>query len=111
VEYNSQTDSNRIELLTEYESVTQTVLFISAVLAALISGRIYNVITQNGDSSRERHGNPDNNLTSPCNGLIFIGKITVTTWYKGRNVFARSNTAIVGSNPIRGIDVCGSVVR
>jgi hypothetical protein len=39
----------------EYESVTQEVLFGNAVLAALMSGRKYDVIFQNGDCSRERN--------------------------------------------------------
>jgi hypothetical protein len=38
-----------MKLLTEYESATQKVLFGNAVLAALMSGRIYDVIIQNGD--------------------------------------------------------------
>jgi hypothetical protein len=33
----------------EYEDVTQTVLFGNTVLAALMSGRKYDVIHQNGD--------------------------------------------------------------
>jgi hypothetical protein len=33
----------------EYEDVTQKVLFGNAVLAALMSGRKYDVIPQNGD--------------------------------------------------------------
>jgi hypothetical protein len=55
--YNFQTGNSRIKLLTEYENVTQKVLFGNAVLAALMSGRKY-VIPENGDCSRERHGNP-----------------------------------------------------
>jgi hypothetical protein len=51
--YNFQTGSNKIKLLTEYESVTQKVLFGSAVLAELMSGRKYDVIPENGDCSRE----------------------------------------------------------
>jgi hypothetical protein len=46
VAYNFQTENNKIKLLTEYEGVTQKVLFGNAVLAALISGRKYDVITQ-----------------------------------------------------------------
>jgi hypothetical protein len=53
VAYNFQTGKNKIKLLTEYENVTQKVLFGNAVLAALVSGRKYDVITQNGDCSRE----------------------------------------------------------
>jgi hypothetical protein len=41
------------KVLTEYESVTQEVLFDNAVLAALMSERKYDVIPQNGDCSRE----------------------------------------------------------
>jgi hypothetical protein len=37
----------------EYENATQKVLFGKAVLAALMSGRKYEVILQNGDCSRE----------------------------------------------------------
>jgi hypothetical protein len=32
--------------------------------------------------------------------------ITVAALSKARNVFARSNAGIVGSNPTRGMDVC-----
>jgi hypothetical protein len=49
VVYNFQTRKNKIKLLTEYEGVTQKVLFGNAVLAALMSGRKYDVIPQNGD--------------------------------------------------------------
>jgi hypothetical protein len=38
VAYNFETGKNKMKLLTEYENVTQKVLFGSAVLAALISG-------------------------------------------------------------------------
>jgi hypothetical protein len=41
VAYNFQTGKNKIKLLTEYEGVTQKVLFGNAVLAALMSGRKY----------------------------------------------------------------------
>jgi hypothetical protein len=41
------------KLLMEYESVAQKVLFSNAVLAALMSGRKYDVIHQNGGCSRE----------------------------------------------------------
>jgi hypothetical protein len=43
------------KLLTQYEIVTQTFLFDNAVLAALMSGRKYDVIRQSGDYSRERN--------------------------------------------------------
>jgi DUF917 family protein len=49
VAYNFQTGSNKIKLLTEYKGVTQKVLFSNAVLAALMSGRKYDVIPKNGD--------------------------------------------------------------
>jgi hypothetical protein len=51
--YNFQTGNNKITLLTEYENVTRKVLFRNVVLAALMSGRKYDVIPQNGDCSRE----------------------------------------------------------
>jgi hypothetical protein len=38
-----------MKLLTEYEGVTQKVLFDNAILAALMSGRKYDVIPQIGD--------------------------------------------------------------
>jgi hypothetical protein len=38
-----------MKLLREYEYVTQNVLFCDAVLAALMYGRKYDVITQIGD--------------------------------------------------------------
>jgi hypothetical protein len=53
VAYNFQTGNNNVKLLMEYEDVTQKVLFGNAVLAALMSGRKYNVIPENGDCSRE----------------------------------------------------------
>jgi hypothetical protein len=53
VAYNFQTGNNKIKLLMEYENVTQNVLFGNTVLAALMSGRKYDVIPQNGDCSRE----------------------------------------------------------
>jgi hypothetical protein len=43
-----QAGNNRIKPLREHESVTQ-ILFINAVLTALMYGRSYDVITQNGD--------------------------------------------------------------
>jgi hypothetical protein len=49
VAYNFQIGNNKTKLLTEYEDVTQKVLFGNAVLAALMSGRIYDVIPQIGD--------------------------------------------------------------
>jgi hypothetical protein len=55
VAYNFQTGNNKIKLLTEYEGegVTQKVLFGNTVLVALMSGRKYDVIPQNGDCPRE----------------------------------------------------------
>jgi hypothetical protein len=53
VAHNFQTGKNEIKPLPEYESATQNVLFGNAVLAALISGRKYDVIPQNGDCLRE----------------------------------------------------------
>jgi hypothetical protein len=52
---NFQTGNNKLKLLMEYEMITQNVLFGNAVLAALISGRKYDGIPQNGDCSRERN--------------------------------------------------------
>jgi hypothetical protein len=49
VAYNFQTGNNKTKLLTEYEDVTQKVLFGNAVLTALMSGRKYDVIPQIGD--------------------------------------------------------------
>jgi hypothetical protein len=48
VAYNFQT-GNKIKLLTEYEDVTQEVLFGNATPAALMSGWKYDVIPQIGD--------------------------------------------------------------
>jgi hypothetical protein len=47
--YKFQTGNNKIKQLTEYEDVTQKVLLGNAVLAALMSGRKYDVIPQIGD--------------------------------------------------------------
>jgi hypothetical protein len=49
VAYNFQTGNNKIKLLMEYEDVTQKVLFGNTVLAILMSGRKYDVISQIGD--------------------------------------------------------------
>jgi hypothetical protein len=49
VAYNFQTGNNKMKLLMEYEGVTQKVLFGNSVLAALMSGRKYDVIPQIGD--------------------------------------------------------------
>jgi hypothetical protein len=48
VAYNIQTGKNKTKLLTEYERASQYVLFGNAILAALMSGRKYDVIPQNG---------------------------------------------------------------
>jgi hypothetical protein len=53
VAYNFQIAHNKIKLLTEYENETQKVLNDTAVFAALMSGRKYDVMPQNGDCSRE----------------------------------------------------------
>jgi hypothetical protein len=53
VAYNSQTANNKIKLFTEHESVTQKGLVGNAMLAALMSGRKYDAISQNGDCWRE----------------------------------------------------------
>jgi hypothetical protein len=50
VAYNFQTGKNKRKLLMEYESVTQKVLFGNALLVALMPGRKYDVISQNGSS-------------------------------------------------------------
>jgi hypothetical protein len=46
--HNFQIWNKRIKLLTEYESVTQRLLLGNAAVAALMSGRKYDVISQNG---------------------------------------------------------------
>jgi hypothetical protein len=53
VVYNFQIGNNKTKLLTEYENVTKEVFFDNAVLAALMFGRKYDVIPQNGNCSRE----------------------------------------------------------
>jgi hypothetical protein len=53
VAYDFQNGNNKMKLLMEYESVTQKVLFGNAILTALKSGTKYDVISQNGDCSRE----------------------------------------------------------
>jgi hypothetical protein len=63
---NFQTGNRKVKLLAEYESIIQKVLFGNSVLPALMSGRKYDVVPQNGDCSREVHGNPDSNLESLC---------------------------------------------
>jgi hypothetical protein len=47
---NFQTEKNKIKLLTEYENITQKVLFGDVVLAALCGSK-YDML-QNGDCSR-----------------------------------------------------------
>jgi hypothetical protein len=49
VTYNFQTGNNKIKLLTEYEGVTQKVLFGNAVFASLMAGRKHDIIPQIGD--------------------------------------------------------------
>jgi hypothetical protein len=53
VGHNFQNGNNNIKLHTEHESLTQKVLFGNVVLAALMSGGKYVVVSQNGDCSRE----------------------------------------------------------
>jgi hypothetical protein len=53
VAYNFEIGNDKIKLLTEYENVTQNVLFGNAMLAAFMSGRKYDVILQNVDCSNQ----------------------------------------------------------
>jgi hypothetical protein len=53
VAYNFQNRKNSIKLFTQYESVIKNVLFGDAVLAELMSGRRYDVISQNCDYLRQ----------------------------------------------------------
>jgi hypothetical protein len=53
VAWNFQSGYRKIKQLTEYENVTQKVLFNIAALPKCLSGRKYEVIIQNGDCSRE----------------------------------------------------------
>jgi hypothetical protein len=52
VSNNLQTEKNKIELLTEYQNVTQKVLFYSVILNSMICGRKYDVMPKNGDFKR-----------------------------------------------------------
>jgi hypothetical protein len=64
--YNFQTGTNKMKQLTEYESVTQKVLFGNAVLAAfmfIFHKQFYFVVS---GLKIICHGNPDNNLESLC---------------------------------------------
>jgi hypothetical protein len=67
--YNFQIGNNKIKLLTEYETVTQKVLLlIESILQnakQLQHARLSWYVSSIG------HGNPDNNLESPC--IIFWG--------------------------------------
>jgi hypothetical protein len=45
--YTFQVGSIKTKLPMEYENLTQRVLFSNAVLAALMSGRKYDILTQN----------------------------------------------------------------
>jgi hypothetical protein len=38
--------------------------------------------------------------------LLIVLEITVAARSKARNVFARSNTEIMGSNPTQSMDIC-----
>jgi hypothetical protein len=58
-------ENNKKKLLMEYENVTSRVLIRDTVLAALMSGRKYGVIPQNGDYSRE----------SNVRSLVFRNKV------------------------------------
>jgi hypothetical protein len=53
VAYNFQNENNQMKLFTEYERITQNYLFYNALHTALMSGRKYWTIPQNGESSRE----------------------------------------------------------
>jgi hypothetical protein len=53
VAYNFQTGNNKIKLLTEYKIVTQKVCLITLYSPHCYLGEKYDVIPQNGDSSRE----------------------------------------------------------
>jgi hypothetical protein len=53
VAYNFRIGSNKTKLLMGYKVARKSVLFGNAVLAALMSGTKYDVIPQNGDSSKE----------------------------------------------------------
>jgi hypothetical protein len=52
---NIQPASDKIKFLKEYERITQKVLFSKSVLDALMSGRKYEAIHQNGDCSRKNN--------------------------------------------------------
>jgi hypothetical protein len=58
VAYNIQSGKYEIKLLKENETVTQKVLFGNAVIAALMSGRTYDVMPQNSECSRESYRIP-----------------------------------------------------
>jgi hypothetical protein len=64
----------------EYERVTHKVLFGNAVLAALMSGRKYDVITQNGDCSRQ----------SKCAVLVFETKSVFKTQLRYRTQYGKA---------------------
>jgi hypothetical protein len=55
VAYNIESENNQIKLLTEYERVIQKDLFGKAVYTALMSGRKYGTISQNGEYSSESY--------------------------------------------------------
>jgi hypothetical protein len=79
--YNIQIGSNKINLLTEYENVTQKVLFDEAVLAALMSGRKYDIIPQNGNCSRE----------SNVRTLVFRNKAVIKTQRRYRPQYGKDS--------------------
>jgi hypothetical protein len=51
--YNFQIGNNKIKLLIEYKNVTQKVVFDNAVFTILMSWIKDDIISQNGDYSRE----------------------------------------------------------
>jgi hypothetical protein len=71
--YNFHTENNKVKLVTMYINVTQEVLFGNAVFAALMSGRKYDVISQNSDCSRE------NNVPTLVFRKKFLSKRNVVT--------------------------------
>jgi hypothetical protein len=69
VAYNFQTGNNKIKLLTEYEDVTQKVLFGNAVLATLMSGRKYGLVVM--DQFRGLRAHPIlRRLISSCGDML-----------------------------------------
>jgi hypothetical protein len=73
--------ANKTKLLVEYVSVTQRVLFGYAILAAMMTGRNYDVISQNGDCSRE--SNVRTFFSSKQSSLSKRNIVTELNMYKG----------------------------